>query len=108
MSQAAATLELPLPRDRALQACRAAVARIDWEVVKGAADLSGRQDPARLCCPSAPVTVDLELIDAGEDRTAIAMRGRVLGFGPVARRDLRNAMWRLASAIGRTSEQMAS
>ncbi len=101
-SKAAARMELPLPRERALAVCRAAIARIDWELVAGEADLSGRQDPARLCCYSAPVAVDLELTPSGE-RTTVALRGEVAGRGPVASRDLRTAMSLLASAIGRTA-----
>ena len=103
-SKAAAHLELPLPRERALAVCRAAVAGIDWELVEGDADLRGRQDPARLCCYSAPVAVDLELSESG-GHTTVALRGEVAGLGVVASRDLRAAMSLLASAIGRTSAE---
>ena len=102
-STAAAHLELPLPREQALAVCRAAIARIDWELVEGEADLTGRQDPARLCCNSAPVAVDLELSESGE-HTRVALRGSVAGLGPVASRDLRAAMSLLASAIGASRE----
>ena len=102
-STAAARMELPVSRERALAVCRAAIARIDWEFVDGEADVSGRQDPARLCCYSAPVAVDLELTQSGE-RTTIALSGEVAGRGVVASRDLRAAMSLLAAAIGRTAE----
>jgi hypothetical protein len=103
VSKATATLELDLPPEQALAACRAAIARIDWELVEGGGvELHGRQDPARLCCTSAPVSVEIALTEAGE-RTTVALRGKVPGFGPVARRDLRSALSLLATAIGRTS-----
>ena len=103
MPKTTASLELDLPPDRALAVCRNAIASIEWELVEGDADLSGRQDPARLCCESSPVTVDIALAEAGEGRTAVSLCGHVLGWGPVAARDLRNGMHRVAVAIGRTS-----
>ncbi len=105
MSKAAASLKLELPRERALAACRAAIVSIDWELTEDGSDrLRGRQDPARLCCISAPVAVEIVLTKAGE-RTMVALHGTVPGFGPVAGRDLRAAMWLLAAAIGRTSAE---
>ena len=105
MAKAAATLELPLPSEAALALCRAAIAEIDWELVEADADLAGRQDPARLCCTSAPVAVEIGLTETGAERTTVALHGTVTGFGPVASRDLRAAMALLARAIARVSAE---
>jgi hypothetical protein len=84
MSEAAASIELELPRERALAACRAAIVSIDWELTEDGSDqLRGRQDPGRLCCTSAPVAVEIVLTNTGE-RTMVALHGKVPGFGPVA------------------------
>jgi hypothetical protein len=103
VSKAVRTLELELPRERALAACRTAIAGLNWELVEAGADwLSGRQDPARLCCRSAPVRVEIELSGASDEPTRVDLRGSVPGFGPIASRDLRSALVLLEAAIRRS------
>jgi hypothetical protein len=102
MARAVKTFALELPRERALAACRTATAGIDWERVDGGSgELHGRQDPARLCCTSAPVSIEIALTGAGRERTAITLRAAVAGFGPIAGRDLRSAIATLEAAISR-------
>ena len=103
MSKAVRTLELERPPERVLPACRVAVLGLDWELGEAGADrLSGRQDPARLCCGSAPVEVEIGLTGTGEQATRIDLRAAVPGFGPIATRDLRSALILLEAAIRRS------
>ena len=78
------------------------MASLEWELVS--ADeyrVTAGQDPARLCCRSAPVTVEVELIGAAEGTTALALHGRAPGFGPIASRDLRSALRLYEDAVRR-------
>ena len=103
MSKAVKTFELELPRQRALEGCRVAIAYLNWDLVeRGADQISGRQDPARLCCRSAPVTVEIVAGDAGGSTTRVALHGTVPGFGPIAGRDLRSGLAALEAAIRRS------
>jgi hypothetical protein len=103
VSKAVRTLELERPHERVLQACRVAVVGLNWELGEAGADrLSGRQDPARLCCGSAPVEVEIGLTGAGEETTRVDLHAAVPGFGPIASRDLRSALIVLEAAIRRS------
>jgi hypothetical protein len=94
MSKQRRVVELDLPPDRALAACRRAIAELTWTLEEsgGQGDLSGRERPEILCCHNAPVRVEAEVLPAGHDRTSVEVRGSVPGWGPVSSKHLRSRM----------------
>jgi hypothetical protein len=97
-------IDLAVPPDRALEACRRALAELGWSSEEAEEmRISGREDTTRLCCRQSPARVEIEL--RGHDSgTAIRMAGSVPGFGPVSSDHLSSrmeALWRhLLAATG--------
>jgi hypothetical protein len=98
MSKRVETIDLAIPPDRALEACRRALVELGWSGDEAGERLrlSGREDATRLCCHQSPASVEIEL-RAHDGGTAVHMAGQVPGFGPVSKAHLSSrmeALWR--------------
>jgi hypothetical protein len=103
VSKRAERLELDVPPERALTACRTAIESLEWELAElDEAGLQAREDAAKLSCHDWPVEIGLKVAPDGEERAAVTLAGSVPGLGPVSSRHLRASLARLEGAIRRS------
>lgn len=94
MSQNSQHLKLTMPADRALAACRGAIADLGWEIDEAATErrLVGREPPWDLCCIASPGTIEVRVSESGEGASQVDLTGSIGGIGPVSAVQLKERM----------------
>jgi hypothetical protein len=95
-------LQLEIPPEDAIVACRAAIRSLEWELAEsGEGRLTARQDAARLPCRDWPAEIEVGVGAAPGERTMLTLAGFVPGRGPLSSRHLRASLGVLEDAIRR-------
>jgi hypothetical protein len=93
-------LQLEIPPEDAILACRAAIRNLEWDLAEEAEGrLTAREDVARLPCRESPAEIQINVGVAPGDRTVLTVAGFVPGRGPLASRHLGASLARLEGAI---------
>ena len=76
------SLEVGVPQERALEACRAAFAAMGWEIVEAEGTrLAAIEVPFRLPCRRLPAEVEISAHSRSRERTILAIEGTMAGVG---------------------------
>lgn len=86
-------LRLPVPPDRAIEACREALAELNWSIESpGPGHLSSREDISMLHCGHSPMNLEVEVRPGEAGGSILEAEGVVAGAGAVATKHLTQAM----------------
>jgi hypothetical protein len=95
-------LQLEIPPEDAIVACRAAIRSLEWNLAEpGEGRLVAREDAARLACRDLPAEIEVKVGAAPGERTALTLAGFVPGRGLLSSRHLRASLAVLETAIRR-------
>jgi hypothetical protein len=87
------------PRD-VMPACRAALAKLAWEVDERDGDvLTGRELPWHLSCCTQPARVEVEIASRGSSGATVVIEGSMVGRGPIQSRHLAKRLASLETQI---------